>query len=114
MYLCYYYVIIYVIMYLYYYCILTYISVVYANESLSRRQQPIESCILLKTFLLLWKRLEVLKQHWLSNKLGISAVRTHRQYVNYWLVSVVLSQVSGSSRLGDDVDYGVSPLVVLY
>jgi len=62
------------------------ISVVYAHESLSQQLQPIESCILLKTFLLLWKRLEVLKQQWIQSKLGVSSIQTHAQYVTYWLV----------------------------
>jgi len=63
-----------------------YISVVYANEALSQRLQPVQSCILQKTFLLLWKRLEVLKQQWMSTKLGIPSVQTYAQYVSYWYV----------------------------
>jgi len=62
------------------------IAVVYASEALSQQQQPIESCILLKTFLLLWKRLEMLKQHWFSTRFDVSSVQTHKQYVSYWLV----------------------------
>jgi len=63
-----------------------YILVIYANESVSQQHQPIESCILLKTFLLLWKRLEVLKQQWMLSKLGVSSIQTYAQYVSYWLV----------------------------
>ena len=63
-----------------------YISVVYAHESMSQQLQPVESCLLLKTFLLLCKRLEVLKQHWITSKLGVSSSQTYRQYVTYWLV----------------------------
>jgi len=62
------------------------IAVVYASEALSQQLQPVESCVLLKTFLLLWKRLEVLKQQWVSNKLGVTSVETYTQYVSYWLV----------------------------
>ena len=52
-------------------------------QRLSRTLQPIESYRHLKTFLLLWKRLEVFKYNWGRNKLKVEEINTPRLFNEY-------------------------------
>jgi hypothetical protein len=59
------------------------VAAIPVNTSLSQLRQPLESYTLLRSFLLLWKRLEVLKQNWAATKYGISSINSHTTYLNY-------------------------------
>ncbi|XP_071816447.1 coiled-coil domain-containing protein 162-like [Apostichopus japonicus] len=50
------------------------VTVSLKNKALSRTTEPVKANILLKDFLLLWKRLEVFKEEWGQRKLGVQVI----------------------------------------
>lgn len=62
------------------------------GKSLSLIMESIESYSLMKSFLILWKRLEKFKTNWMVTRLGVDDVSSHTLYKNawYWNSSFVL------------------------
>ena len=60
------------------------ISFLGSEKKLSRTNQPLESYKLLKSFLLLWKQLEVMKADWGKRKLGLEKIDTIASYKEFW------------------------------
>ena len=58
------------------------------SKKLSKTTHPIESFKLLKSFLLLWKRLEVFKRVWAKRKLIVEVIDTPTLYKAFWLVFI--------------------------
>ena len=54
------------------------------KKPLSRTERPIEAHKLLKNFLLLWKRLEILKTNWGCHRLQVPAINSTGLYKNFW------------------------------
>lgn len=54
------------------------------GKSLSLITEPIESYSLMKSFLVLWKRLEKFKANWMVTRLGVDDVNSHALYKTAW------------------------------
>ena len=55
-----------------------------SGESLSPVGQPLESYASMRSFLLLWKRLERFKGHWVTTRFGVDEINSVALYKAYW------------------------------
>lgn len=55
---------------------------------LSTLETPVEAYTLLKKFLVLWKRVELLKYTWGKRRLGVEAINTPSLFQMFWCVVV--------------------------
>lgn len=87
--------------------------------TLSRTQQPVESYELLKHFLLLWKRVEILKLDWGRRRLGVQSIDDSATYKEYskeykeqklFPVLQSIARRIGHSDMYDGVTHDTEPL----
>ena len=54
------------------------------RKGVSKLERPLEAYNVLRLFLLLWKRLELIKRHWGKQKLNVDHLNTVSTYQTYW------------------------------
>ena len=60
------------------------------KRGLSQLSEPLKSYKLLKSFLTLWRRVEVLKHDWGAMRLGVRCIDTPQLHATFWsLASLV-------------------------